>query len=399
MTLVTLPRDTIFQIALNLKADEIVPWKRVCKLFHQVLGEETLWSFVYSRDYPGKNHGYATFQESALWFWAARWKLVQGKFPFVTKHPEYTNVMGWHPIAVSPYNRQIVVLGEAYPDVVKVWNRETNVCTTSDVLPHSNATAIAIMNPDRFITSSRVGIEVWDLQTVKMVDQLSSRGPLRLSLAKASNNEAISGDWGGKITLWDLEQKTHQIWQEGHTTVVSTLISCRDTTFFSGSADRTIKTWDRRTTKCTQTFTGHKEVVNSLTQPDDFTLISASGDFTIKMWDVRTNGCLRTLEGHQHVVRAVTLFDEETLISGSDDMTIKVWKWKEGQCAQTYGPLSNHVSYVVKLDDGEVFLKVAQEAAQVWDFTKSGQPVPQTPAQTSIWARAYNYVSPYFKWF
>jgi WD40 repeat protein len=401
MALTALPREIICRIGVNhLRADEIAMWQMTCKVFRDILGGEALWESVYERDFLGRRLRFPNFNQGSLAPWITRMRVVKGT-PFVTTYPKLVKIAGWSAVQVSPYDKQTVVVGEAYPGRVKVWNWETDRYQMSYQLPDGNVTSIAIMSPERFTTSSQDGVKVWDLHKVKITAQLPRVGAVSLALAKASDTEVIAGSYQGKITLWDLNHQTYQTWQDCHTDVIDTLIRSNDTLIFSGSGDKTIKTWDPRTTSCVQTFHGHTNGVMSLIQPNDRTLISASDDKTIKVWDIRTSGYLQTLAGHKNKVTAMTAFDEETLLSGSDDKTVKVWKWKTGECAQTYGPYSNTVQYLVKSDDGVIFSKIQQQAPEIWDFTKPSSQSQLTftsPRQPSYWAAVYHSASKVYKW-
>jgi WD40 repeat protein len=377
MALTVLPRDIIYRIGFYLPANEIAKWQLTCTVFSKILGEETWWKDVYERDFSGKSLRFPNFQQGSLAPWITRMRVVKGT-PFVTTYPKLVKIAGWSAVQVSPYDKQTVVVGEAHPGRVKVWDWETDSYQMSYQLPDGRPTSIAIMSPEIFTTASRDGVKVWNLHEVKITAQLPRVGPLSHALAKASDREVIAGNCKGKITLWDINQETHQTWQDCHADMVCVLISSVDGRFFSCSCDKTIKTWDLRTARCVQTFNGHTDDVSSLTQTNGHTLISGSMDKTINVWDIRTSKCLKNLKGHENEVIAITAFDEETLLSGSDDKTVKVWKWKTGECAQTYGPYSNTVHYLVKIDDGMIFSKINQQAPEIWDFTK-----PSTQSQAS----------------
>ncbi|XP_064628306.1 E3 ubiquitin-protein ligase TRAF7-like [Lineus longissimus] len=76
--------------------------------------------------------------------------------------------------------------------------------------------------------------------------------------------------------------------------------------------------------KCKGTFVGHQGPVWCLCVHGDY-LFSGSSDKTIKTWDLSANyKCLRTMEGHTGIVLALTVFGNR-LYSGSQDTTIMVW--------------------------------------------------------------------------
>jgi WD40 repeat protein len=75
---------------------------------------------------------------------------------------------------------------------------------------------------------------------------------------------------------------------EGHKGKVHSLAFSRDgLTLASGSADRTIRLWDRASHSCRATLTGHRYAILGLAfSPDGGRLASASVDNTARLWDV-----------------------------------------------------------------------------------------------------------------
>ena len=71
------------------------------------------------------------------------------------------------------------------------------------------------------------------------------------------------------------------------------------------------------------TLTGHSSVVNSLIQLENGLLASGSADKTIKIWD-KDFKCINTLSGHRYNVFSLIQLENGLLASGSEDNTIKI---------------------------------------------------------------------------
>ncbi|XP_064391895.1 NACHT domain- and WD repeat-containing protein 1-like isoform X1 [Halichondria panicea] len=95
----------------------------------------------------------------------------------------------------------------------------------------------------------------------------------------------------------------------------------------SSSEDKTLKSWDVKSTGVIKTFDGHTDKVLSvaLTLNGRYAA-SGSADNTVRHWLVATAECLCMLRGHRGAVSAVVLTsDGQKIISGSSDKTIKIW--------------------------------------------------------------------------
>lgn len=83
---------------------------------------------------------------------------------------------------------------------------------------------------------------------------------------------------------------------EGHNDKIRTLCFGKDQVVFSGSKDKTIRTWNLKTGKCTQILTGHTNIVYSLCYIEEENILaSASRDHTIKIWNAEGGKCIQTL--------------------------------------------------------------------------------------------------------
>ncbi|RNA21933.1 WD40 repeat, partial [Brachionus plicatilis] len=93
----------------------------------------------------------------------------------------------------------------------------------------------------------------------------------------------------------------------------------------SGSADKTIKIWDKDIFKCLKTINGHNDSVRCLAIMQNGNIVSGSGDITIKIWDKDTFECLKTIYGHIESVVCLAIMQNGNIVSGSVDKTIKIW--------------------------------------------------------------------------
>lgn len=96
----------------------------------------------------------------------------------------------------------------------------------------------------------------------------------------------------------------------------------------SGSADKSIKIWDIRSSRLLQHYDAHQDSVNQVAfHPNGRYLLSASNDSTIKIWDLRQGHILYTLYGHEGASTAVNFSPcGDYFTSAGIDSVVMVWK-------------------------------------------------------------------------
>ncbi|MDI6790330.1 MAG: caspase family protein [Thermodesulfobacteriota bacterium] len=113
----------------------------------------------------------------------------------------------------------------------------------------------------------------------------------------------------------------------------------------SGTWGGTLTLWDISTGKEIRAFTGHKDRVNSVAfSPDGRNVISSARDNSIKLWDVATGREIRTFTGHRGDISSVAFSrDVKSFISGGADGTVRRWDTNTGK----------EIAQFVSLKDGE----------------------------------------------
>jgi WD40 repeat protein len=120
----------------------------------------------------------------------------------------------------------------------------------------------------------------------------------------------------------------------GHETRVGSLNWTADgSVLASGSADCTIRLWERFSGRELACLHGHEGAVTALTwTADGLVLASASEDRTVRLWERHSGYELACLRGHEKDVLAVSWAgDGRVLASGARDGTVRLWERDSGR--------------------------------------------------------------------
>ena len=142
-------------------------------------------------------------------------------------------------------------------------------------------------------------------------------------------------DGRGDIYIINTKSKELNCKYSGHTSWVSTVEYSPDgSKIASGSADCTIRIWNREDDSCTFKLIGHKDRIWSLAfSPDGLKLASSSGDGTIRIWDVESGRCIHKKICCEGIVWSVAFSsDGNTIASASGDSIIRLWDINSNVC-------------------------------------------------------------------
>merc|ERR1719430_874732 len=95
--------------------------------------------------------------------------------------------------------------------------------------------------------------------------------------------------WDNSWRLWDLEQLTEVLHQEGHSKEVYTVAFQDDGALAcSGGLDSFGRVWDLRTGQCIMFLEGHLKGITGVDwSPDGYHIVTSSQDNSVKIWDLR----------------------------------------------------------------------------------------------------------------
>ena len=198
------------------------------------------------------------------------------------------------------------------------------------------------------------------------------REPVLAYAVSPDGRTVVSGDSGGKITLWRLDTEEART-LEGHMGPVRALsVSPDGRTVVSGGQDRTIRLWNSRTGGLQNRFknTGWwvlGRVCSVAVSPDGRMVVSGDSGGKITLWQTETGGKIRTLEGHMGPVRSVAVSpDGRRVVSGGDDHTVRLWHLDTGNARTLEGHMGPVRSVAVSPDGRRVVSGGDDRKVRLW---------------------------------
>ena len=203
--------------------------------------------------------------------------------------------------------------------------------------------AVAVTPDGKYAISGDSGgkLIVWDTENRTSIRELKKHTDAVNAVAVTPDGKyAISGDSGGKLIVWDIGDPEPKNWKyikelKAHRGVIKAVAVAHGGKYtISCSDDKTqnLKIWETETLERKPTLDGHENAVNAVAVTSDGKyVISGSSDKTLIVWDIgnpepKNWKYIKELKGHKDHVNAVAVTpDGEYVISGSSDKTLIVW--------------------------------------------------------------------------
>jgi WD40 repeat protein len=228
-----------------------------------------------------------------------------------------------------------------------------------------------------YSTSSDKTMRIWDTQSGKQ----TKRNDLNMDINKlilTADEEWVIMSCGGsayakQITALGGEVRAFGIWKPPpyaylpHTHLV-TAIATFENYIVTGSADKTLKVWDFKTTNLLKTLAKHSNSISDVAIFKGMYIVSASADKTLKIWNMKTWECEKTLSGHiDHVLGVAVSKNKDIIVSAGRDRVLKVWNSNTGKCVWTLTGHEHGVNKVLITDDDSMIVSVSHdETIKIW---------------------------------
>ncbi|KAL6607464.1 WD40 repeat-like protein [Neocallimastix sp. 'constans'] len=150
-----------------------------------------------------------------------------------------------------------------------------------------------------------------------------------LSYSTEKQNNLLSSDYEGIITLWDTETGEAVSSFSEHEKRAWCVDYCtkNPTVFASCSDDATVKIWDENISYSTLTIDSRANICSVAFNPySEYEVAFGSADHNIYYYDIRNaKSAWKCIKGHKKAISYVKFKNRYELISASTDNTLKLW--------------------------------------------------------------------------
>ncbi len=211
-----------------------------------------------------------------------------------------------------------------------IWNLRTgqiaNTISRSRPNQSNPITSVAITaNGQTLITGSNQGIELWDINTGRLVLTLPESGEANAIAISPDSRTLVSGHLDNTVKVWNLlnGNLVHTLEAGERGFIVESVAISPDGQTIAAGTYREIRLWNLERGIRQRTIVAHCDlcyVYELAFTPDGTAIVSTSEDGT-KIWNIADGTLIRNLDGS---AKSLALSGDRTLILGGD--TLRIWQ-------------------------------------------------------------------------
>ncbi len=322
------PDEIKLHIFSGLSASEAAIASLVCREWHNLLNDCSLWHLFLRRDYKP----FETENPKELY---QRCLLTSGNFAkgiFSTK---------MIPIHASPslfcITAEKLVFGSFCYEAL-VFNLKTLQVDKTLIprVPLTKHSAFLSAKEGQVIIADGFKIEVWDVETGSCTKTLQDRQVSVFSLCFTTDGCLASGEEDGTVRIWDLKEGVCKKSFKGHQLAVHSLCLTKEGDLISGDRDGQIKIWDLAEGICKKTLTCQKPGFHSLRLMNDGKLLAIGLNGVFEVLDMENNVRVRSISAEMVGTTCGYLTESGKLIAVCNrSFSIKIFNLETGDCENT----------------------------------------------------------------
>ena len=212
---------------------------------------------------------------------------------------------------------------------------------------------------------------IWTARADKTIAEFGLSSLFSAIAVAPEGDRLVSGDWDGRVLLWDTASGKLEREFIGHFDKVTAVAFGDDgATIFSASADRTIRAWDAASGGQIRLFSGHFKPIAAIAVSAD-TLVSADVGGVIRIWNAKTGRLIRQIADGRFAISAIVAAQDRVIRCGADGL-IKIYSLKNGKVIKTLKGHKGRV-YTIAAANGEIYSGGADGTIRVWNLASGAQ--------------------------